>query len=106
MNQNNIFCQDNHITDTGVLDNMVLAATETVCRHTDATGVTVGEIKGFSLCFLPKVGEALATDVSIIFRKGRTIVAEASTLVDGETAAKCRIKFFTEKKDETAGNTL
>ena len=107
MTQNNLFYQDNHISDTGVLDNMVHSAIAAISKRNMAANIVVGQIKEFSLCFLPKIGENMETTVSIVSKKGRSIVVDTFTCVEGETAATCRIKMFIEKeKDETAGNIL
>lgn len=106
MNHNNIFYQGKDITDTAILDNMVNSALLTFSKEKDIAHITVGEIKDFSLCFLPKADETIYTGISIVSRRGRTVTVEAHTSVEGETAAKCRIKLFIEKNNETAGNTL
>lgn len=85
---------------------MVHSAMEFVSQNADIGHIAVGEIKDFSLCFLPKAGEATNTRISAVYKKGKAVVVDAYTTVEGETAANCRIKLFIEKKNETAGNTL
>lgn len=96
----------NSITETVILNDMVRVAISSVSPNGDMGHISVGEIKDFSLCFLPKTDETVHTQISVASRKGKAVVVDACTYVEGEAAAKCRIKLFMEKKDETAGNTL
>lgn len=102
----NIFCQDNHISDTALLDNLVHFATVKASKRYGNCRITFGEIKDFSLCFLPKMGEKSETTGEIVYKRGRNILVEARISVDGETAARCKVKFYKEEKNEDTGSTL
>ncbi len=101
-----IFCQDNHISDTVLLDNLIHFATTAASVRCPGYSIAFGEIKEFSLCFLPKVGEKIETAAEIISRRGKSVVVETRVSVDGESAASCKVKFYKEVKNEDTGKTL
>ncbi len=102
----NIFCQDNHISDTALLDNLVHFATLKASERYRNCRITFGEIKEFTLCFLPKIGERCETSGEIVYKRGRNLLVQTRISVDGETAAKCKVKFYKEEKNEDTGNIL
>ncbi len=85
---------------------MVHFATATASKGCSEARISIGEIKEFSLCFLPKIGERTETAGSVVYRKGKNMVVETRICVDGQTAARCKVKFHKEERHEDTGNTL
>lgn len=101
-----IFCQDNHISDIALLDSMVHSATATASKACGESGISLSEVKEFSLCFLPKTGEKMNVAGAVVYRKGKNILVESRVYVEGEIAARCKVKFFKEDRNENTGETL
>lgn len=101
-----IFCQDNHISDIALLDNMVHTATATASKACGDSLVSLSEVREFSLCFLPKIGEKMNVTGKVMNRKGANLLVEARVYVEGEIAARCKVKFHKEDKNENTGDIL
>lgn len=101
-----IFCQDNHISDIALLDNMVHSATATASKVCGESHISLSEVREFSLCFLPKIGEKINVTGTVVYRKGKNLLVETRVHVEGEIAARCKVKFYKEDKNENTGDIL
>ena len=56
--------------------------------------ISLGEIKRFTLYFLPKIEETIKTSVKIVSDSKGSALINATATVGGEVAATCMMKFF------------
>ena len=54
----------------------------------------IGEVKKFTLNFLPKIEETMETTISVVSEAMGITLINASTSVGGEVAATCQMKIF------------
>ena len=54
----------------------------------------IGEVKKFTLNFLPKVGDTLSTEIKVVSEAMGITLISAGTSVNGEVAATCQMKIF------------
>ena len=101
----NIFTQDDHFTTEGLMEHMAqsAAARAGYVALKDQQPVALGYIGAVNKAEfgrLPRVGERLLTRVEVIQEVMDITLIEVECRVEEEMVAKCRMKIFTERRDD------
>ena len=99
----NIFCQNNHLTEPGLIEHIAQSAAARVGYIYTQKGESVplgfiGSVDKFKLHKLPVVGSELHTEVKIMQELGDITLIAAITSVNNEPMAECRMKIFLKKE--------
>lgn len=99
----NIFCQNNHLAEPGLIEHIAQSAAARVGYIYTQKGEAVplgfiGSVDKFKLHKLPEVGSELYTEVKVMQEIGDITLIAASTSVDGKPVAECRMKIFLKKE--------
>lgn len=95
----NMFCHEEHINESGIIEHMAQSASAMAGYNCKIAGKPapvgfIGEVKKFTLNFLPKVGETMETTIKVVSEAMGITLINATTTVGGETAATCQMKIF------------
>ena len=95
----NEYCHHGHIAETGIIEHLTHSVYAMYNANSKASGkpapsITLGEIKRFTLNFLPKIEETIKTSVKIVSDSKGSALINATATVGGEVAATCMMKFF------------
>ena len=95
----NEYCHHGHIAETGIIEHLTQSVYAMYNASSKAMGTSVptislGEIKRFTLYFLPKIEETIKTSVRIVSDNKGSALINATATVGGEVAASCMMKFF------------
>ena len=95
--KDNLYNNHGHIGELGLIEHIIqctIAKTlhESKLRNENPAAPLVGEIKRFTLNFLPKIDETMESSIKLTGRSKGATNAIASIYVEGEVAATCRIR--------------
>ena len=95
----NMFCHQGHIAEAGIIEHMAQSASAMAGYNCKVAGKPapvgfIGEVKKFTLNFLPKIEETIKTSVKIVSDSKGSALINATATVGGEVAATCMMKFF------------
>ena len=99
----NIFCDGRELSECGLIEHIAQsAAARTGWQFREEGGPSpvgfIGSVNRFTAGRLPRIGETVRTRLQVLQEVGPVSLIEASSAVDGETVASCRMKIFL--KDE------
>ena len=97
INKDNLYNSHGHIGELGLIEHIIQCAIAKTTHERELRGESkatplVGEIKRFTLNFLPKINETMESSIKLINRSKGATNAVASIFVEGEVAATCRIR--------------
>ncbi len=97
--EENMFCHNGHIAEAGIIEHMAQSASAMAGYNCRVAGKPapvgfIGEVKKFSVNFLPEVGSTLETTIKIISEAMGITLISATTSVGGNIAASCQMKIF------------
>lgn len=97
--EDNLFTVKGRFTEPGLVENMAQTAAAGTGYKYQQKGETVpvgfiGAIKGLKIFALPKVGDVLQTEVTIVHTVLNVHVVEAAVYVQEEKVATCEMKIF------------
>lgn len=95
----NMFCHHGHIAEAGIIEHMAQSASAMAGYNCRAAGKPapvgfIGEVKKFTLNFLPKIEETMETTIKVVSEAMGITLINATTCVDGQVAASCQMKIF------------
>lgn len=95
----NMFCHNGHIAEAGIIEHMAQSASAMAGYNCKVAGKPapvgfIGEVKKFTVIFLPEVGSTLNTTVKVVSEAMGITLINAVTCVAGQTAATCQMKIF------------
>lgn len=95
----NMFCHEGHINESGIIEHMAQSASAMAGYNCRVAGKPapvgfIGEVKKFTLNFLPKIDETMETTITVVSEAMGVTLINASTSVGGEVAASCQMKIF------------
>lgn len=98
----NIFCQNNHFTEPGLIEHIAQSAAAFAGYNALQSGEKVvlgfiGEIKKLTINSLPAVGKLIETRIAIVQEVMNVLLMSARSTVDGQTVAECSIKLFMDR---------
>lgn len=94
-----MFCHQGHIAEAGIIEHMAQSASAMAGYNCMVAGKPapvgfIGEVKKFTLNFLPKIEETMETTINVVSEAMGITLITASTSVGGEVAATCQMKIF------------
>ncbi len=95
----NMFCHQGHIAEAGIIEHMAQSASAMAGYNCKVAGKPapvgfIGEVKKFTLNFLPKIEETMETTINVVSEAMGITLISASTSVGGVVAASCQMKIF------------
>lgn len=99
----NIFCQDGKFQEAGVIEHIAQSAAARIGyiylqRNEPVPLGFIGSVDKLTLHSLPKVGEELSTEITIIQEVFDITLVSACVNTSGRVIAECRMKIFLESK--------
>jgi len=99
--KDNIFLEDGHLSEMGVIENMAQSAAATAGVRTYINGEKpllgyIGEIKKCIFHRLPEVGETLDADVHYVSEAAGVVLYNIESHTGKGPCAECRMKVFLE----------
>jgi predicted hotdog family 3-hydroxylacyl-ACP dehydratase len=103
----NLFLHDGHFSEPGLIENIAqtaavrngwLSASKSGSKTNVPIGV-IGGIRNFKLNFLPEVNTELTTEIEVIGEYFNASSVFGKVEVNGEIAAQCELKIFTQEQD-------
>ena len=100
----NIFCEDRHLTECGMTENMAQSAAARegfICRseNREIPLGMIGSVEKASFLRLPLVGETLTTFIEPIEEIFNIVLLSAVIKVGDETIAECKLKIYLKGKE-------
>ncbi|MBE6227100.1 MAG: hydroxymyristoyl-ACP dehydratase [Bacteroidales bacterium] len=99
LKEDNMFCHNGCIAEAGIIEHMAQSASAMAGYNCKAAGKPapvgfIGEVKKFTLNFLPQAGSTLSTTIKVVSEAMGITLINAATSVNGEVAATCQMKIF------------
>lgn len=85
--ESNVFCIANHFMEPGIIEHFIQSVNNII-----EPPFQIKEIRDFSICFLPKVGETITTKVDIRKAQHNSANITVTATIEGAVAAKCKLK--------------
>ncbi|MDR1793028.1 MAG: hydroxymyristoyl-ACP dehydratase [Bacteroidales bacterium] len=97
--QENLFCDGQQLTETGLIEHIAQSASVFVGYKAWLAGKPIamgyiGEVKKFKLNTLPKIGQEIQTKVKLLHEVMGLLLMEAQTFVNGQMIVNCQMKLF------------
>ncbi len=97
--EDNMFLNGERMCEAGIIEHMAQSASamegyKYKSQGKEAPVGFIGEVKKFTLNFLPKVGDTLSTEIKVVSEAMGITLISAGTSVNGEVAATCQMKIF------------
>ncbi|MDR1223491.1 MAG: hydroxymyristoyl-ACP dehydratase [Tannerella sp.] len=97
--EDHLFCSDGCLTEPGLIEHIAQSASayagyKAKVGNEPAPLGYIAEVKKFRIHFLPHAGDELHTHICMISEALGVSLLAAETKVNGEVAARCRMKIF------------
>ncbi|MBR7157184.1 MAG: beta-hydroxyacyl-ACP dehydratase [Bacteroidales bacterium] len=97
--EDNMFRHGDVMCEAGIIEHMAQSASAMEGYKYKSEGKEapvgfIGEVKKFTLNFLPKVGDTLSTEIKVVSEAMGITLISAQSSVGDEVAATCQMKIF------------
>lgn len=95
----NMFLDGEKMCEAGIIEHMAQSASamegyKYKSQGKEAPVGFIGEVKKFTLNFMPKIGDTISTEIRVVSEAMGITLINAQSSVDGEVAATCQMKIF------------
>lgn len=95
----NMFLDGEKMCEAGIIEHMAQSASamegyKYKSQGKEAPVGFIGEVKKFTLNFMPKIGDTISTEIRVVSEAMGITLTNAQSSVDGEVAATCQMKIF------------
>ena len=95
----NMFLDGEKMCEAGITEHMAQSASamegyKYKSQGKEAPVGFIGEVKKFTLNFMPKIGDTISTEIRVVSEAMGITLINAQSSVDGEVAATCQMKIF------------
>jgi len=95
----NMFLDREKMCEAGIIEHMAQSASamegyKYKSQGKEAPVGFIGEVKKFTLNFMPKIGDTISTEIRVVSEAMGITLINAQSSVNGEVAATCQMKIF------------
>jgi len=95
----NMFLDGEKMCEAGIIEHMAQSASamegyKYKSQGKEAPVGFIGEVKKFTLNFMPKIGDTISTEIRVVSEAMGITLINAQSSVDGDVAATCQMKIF------------
>jgi predicted hotdog family 3-hydroxylacyl-ACP dehydratase len=108
--ETHVLCSNGELTSAGLMENIAQTAAAKTGYECLMKGIKIpigfiGDVRDFYFTRLPKVGEEIHTEITIIHEIFDVTIISGVIKLKGEEIASCRMKIFIEPEEKPAEQT-